>query len=74
MTLAEDTMAILRTSSAAGLVEIIDVEDGVTGVLETAQHIHFIGIGGVGMSALAELLHHGSCTLPRCAHTSPLPT
>ena len=58
MTLAEDTMAILRTSSAAGLVEIIDVEDGVTGVLETAQHIHFIGIGGVGMSALAELLHH----------------
>jgi UDP-N-acetylmuramate--alanine ligase len=43
---------------AADLIEIIDLEDGVTGVLETARRVHFIGIGGVGMSALAELLHH----------------
>ncbi len=44
--------------STAHLIDIIDIEDGVTGVLETARHFHFIGIGGVGMSALAELLHH----------------
>ena len=49
---------MMTLGSVAGVIEIIDVEDGVTGVLETARRVHFIGIGGVGMSALAELLHH----------------
>ena len=37
----------MTLGSVAGVIEIIDVEDGVTGVLETARRVHFIGIGGV---------------------------
>ncbi len=31
--------------------------------LEPGMHIHFVGIGGVGMSALAELMHRRGCTV-----------
>lgn len=37
--------------------------EGVKGMLETARRVHFVGIGGVGMSALAELLNHRGYTV-----------
>ncbi|MFP6622204.1 MAG: Mur ligase domain-containing protein, partial [Myxococcota bacterium] len=32
-------------------------------MLERVQHIHFLGIGGIGMCGLAELLHSQGYTI-----------
>jgi len=30
------------------------------------KHIHFVGIGGIGMSGIATILHHHGCTISGC--------